>query len=160
MHPKEGGGGELRERARGARQREREVMFSMSSDVMRKRFVSSLWTQRIQSGALAFFFWCRLMNAWFPVLDAALNCLSVDWRHRYQIAYNLILCGALSPAWELRCLSSEMAKKKKKKTKTKKRWNSHFLLVCNPGLICVCGVLQREIARMGLQGTMHARRSR
>lgn len=55
MHPKEGGGGELREKARGARQREREVMFSMSSDVMRKRFVSSLRTQRIQSGALAFF---------------------------------------------------------------------------------------------------------
>lgn len=40
MHPKEGGGGELRE-SEGARQRG-EVMFSMSSDVMRKVCVKSM----------------------------------------------------------------------------------------------------------------------
>lgn len=157
MHPKEGGGGELRERARGARQREREVMFSMSSDVMRKRFVSSLWTQRIQSGALAFF----LMPTDERLISGVRRGIKLFVsRLKTQIpeCLLLILCGALSPAGELRCLSSEMAKKKKKKTK--KRWNSYFLLVCNPGLICVRGVLQREIACMGLQGTMHARRSR
>lgn len=37
MHPKEGGGGELRE-SEGVRKRG-EVMFSMSSDVMRKVYV-------------------------------------------------------------------------------------------------------------------------
>lgn len=43
MHPKEGGGGELRA-SEGARWR-REVMFSMSSDVMRKVCVKFMNTQ-------------------------------------------------------------------------------------------------------------------
>ena len=43
MHPKEGGGGELRA-SEGARRRS-EVMFSMSSDVMRKVSVKFMNTQ-------------------------------------------------------------------------------------------------------------------
>lgn len=43
MHPKEGGGGELRA-SEGARRRNK-VMFSMSSDVMRKVCVKLMSTQ-------------------------------------------------------------------------------------------------------------------
>lgn len=48
MHPKEGGGGELRESER-ARQRG-EVMFSMSSGVMRKVCVKSMNIQDTDTG--------------------------------------------------------------------------------------------------------------
>lgn len=77
MHPKEGGGGELRG-SEGARRRG-EVMFSMSSDVMREVCVKFMNIQdtdiKVLNAALAFS--SRLMDVWFQVWHLSYQMMNI-----------------------------------------------------------------------------------